>query len=111
LARLQIIMLGQAKCEKLTGHVNGKDIARLVARLKRGWVGAFVTTQTFSEPLQKEILDDNYPLLLINGLKVAEIVQKELKLSEYKTLSDYLDSLINSTIILPTSSGFCSYIA
>ena len=62
LARLQIIMLGQAKCEKLTGHVNGKDIARLVARLKRGWVGAFVTTQTFSEPLQKEILDDNYPL-------------------------------------------------
>lgn len=43
LARLQIIMLGQAKCEKLTGHVNGKDIARLVARLIRGWVGAFVT--------------------------------------------------------------------
>mgnify|MGYP003427245481 CR=1 FL=1 len=32
LARLQIIMLGQAKCEKLTGHVNGKDIARLVAQ-------------------------------------------------------------------------------
>lgn len=32
LARLEIIMLGQAKCEKLTGHVNGKDIARLVAQ-------------------------------------------------------------------------------
>jgi len=93
LARLQIIMLGQAKCEVLTGHVNGKDIARLIARLKRGWVGSFVTTQTFSVPLQQEILDDNYPLLLINGLKVAEIVQKELKLSEYKTLSDYLDSI------------------
>lgn len=63
------------------------DILRLLSMC------AFVTTQTFSEPLQKEILDDNYPLLLINGLKVAEIVQKELKLSEYKTLSDYLYSI------------------
>lgn len=92
LASVQIIVLGQAKCIDPSKPVNGKDIARTVARMKRGWIGAFVTTSYFSEPVQQEVKEDSYPLIMINGAKVAEIVERELfegKLS----LSDYLDSL------------------
>ena len=93
LAGLQIIVLGQAKCEKPSRNVKGIDIARTVARLKRGWVGSFVSTQPISEETQKEVMEDDYPLLLINGAKVAETVIKALRESEYSTLEDYLDSI------------------
>lgn len=66
------IIYGQAKCVATTSGVDGKDIARTVARLKRGWFGAFVTTSYFSEPVQREIIEDEYPLLLVSGLTVAE---------------------------------------
>ena len=36
----------------------------------------YVTTSFFSEPVQKEIIEDRYPLITIPGLKVAEIVRK-----------------------------------
>ncbi len=101
LAGLQIIVLGQAKCEKPSGHVRGIDIARTVARLKRGWVGSFVSTQPFSEETQREVMEDDYPLLLINGAKVAEVVIKELRESEYATLNEYLDSI---TAMYPRSN-------
>ncbi len=93
LAGLQIIVLGQAKCEKPSGNVRGIDIARTVARLKRGWVGSFVSTQPFSEDTQNEVMEDNYPLLLINGTKVAETVIKALRESECSTLEEYLKSI------------------
>jgi hypothetical protein len=34
----------------------------------------FVTTGYFSEAAQREVLDDQYPLVLIHGLRVAEEV-------------------------------------
>ena len=42
---LRLVVLGQAKC-KAGGSpaTGGLDLARTVARLDRGWVGAFVTT-------------------------------------------------------------------
>lgn len=66
------IIYGQAKCVATTSGVDGKDIARTVARLKRVWFGAFVTTSYFSEPVQREVIEDEYPLLLVSGLTVAE---------------------------------------
>ena len=71
---IKIIVLGQAKCEKLNTPTNGQHIARTVARLKRGWIGAYVTTSYFSEPVQQEIIEDQYPILMINGLKIAEVL-------------------------------------
>lgn len=47
---LRIIVLGQAKCEKMDTPTNGRDIARTVARLKRGWVGAYVKPHIFQNP-------------------------------------------------------------
>jgi len=68
---LKIIILGQAKCEKLDKPTNGNHIARTVARLKRGWFGVYVTTSYFSNNVQMEILDDQYPIMLIGGKKIA----------------------------------------
>lgn len=90
---LDIILLGQAKCEK--GATSGKDIARTVARLKRGWTGAYVTTSYFSEPMQLEISEDKYPLIKINGLKLAELIDRNVLsgINDYKKLEDYLQML------------------
>ena len=47
-----------------------------MARLRRGWIGSFVTTGSFTEPAQCEIIVDGYPLLLIPGRVVAREARK-----------------------------------
>lgn len=69
-ARVKVVVLGQAKCER-DSATSGRDIARTVARLRRGWIGAYVTTGYFSRPVQAEVVDDEYPLLLVHGLRLA----------------------------------------
>jgi hypothetical protein len=71
-ARARLVVLGQAKCE--TGATGGLHLARTVARLRRGWLGVFVTAGHFSQAAQREVLDDQYPLVLIHGLRLAEEV-------------------------------------
>src|SRR5262249_37072376 len=70
-SRMAVVVLGQAKCLVPTSSVNGKDLARLVARLQRGWFGVFVTTGVFSASAQQELHEDRYPVLLINGTRLA----------------------------------------
>lgn len=94
LSSVNVVVIGQAKCEEPSGSTNGKDIARTVARLKRGWIGSFVTLQSFSNAVQQEVIEDSYPLIMINGRKVVEVVRQEI----YRTrmsIPDYLDSLKN----------------
>ncbi len=75
---LRLVVLGQAKCVSGTAPVtSGLDLARTVARLDRGWVGAFVTTGYFSENAQREVVADRFPLLMLNGRHVGETVVKE----------------------------------
>jgi len=87
------IVYGQAKCLALGSGVDGKDIARTVARLKRGWFGAFVTTSYFSEPVQREIIEDEYPILLLSGLAVAENARLLAEESGFASLRAYLEHL------------------
>lgn len=86
------IILGQAKCER--GGTSGKDLARLAARLRRGWYGAYVTTSHFSPSVQNEVHSDQYPMLMIPGLRVASIIKDELDQGQ-KTLVDYLAGIDN----------------
>ena len=72
----KIIVLGQAKCEKLDTPTGGNHIARTVARLQRGWIGAYVTTSYFSLQVQREIIEDSYPIMMVNGLEVATVVEQ-----------------------------------
>ena len=74
------VVLPQAKCLPPAGSVNGRDVARLVARLRRGWSGAFVTTGAFSVSCQREILEDRYPVVLVNGKRVAREVRQLLNI-------------------------------
>jgi hypothetical protein len=69
-----VVVLGQAKCESPSQATGGVHIARTVARLRRGWVGVYVTTSFFSGQVQEEIYEDRYPIVLINGRRLAEEV-------------------------------------
>lgn len=88
--RVKVILLGQAKCESPSVPTSGTHVARTVARLKRGWIGAYVTTSYFSESVQREIIEDCYPILLINGKKIAEISLEIVHDDGYPSLSSFL---------------------
>jgi len=75
-SKVDLIVLGQAKCESLNTPTGGNHIARTVARLKRGWLGVYVTTSYFSESVQREVIEDKYPIVLIHGKRIAEEVSK-----------------------------------
>jgi hypothetical protein len=69
-----LVVLGQAKCVQLGRSISPDEVARVVARLRRGWIGVFVTTGTFSKQAQIEVIDDQYPLVLVNGRVLVEQV-------------------------------------
>lgn len=90
-ARTKLVVLGQAKCERIDTPTGGNHLARTVARLRRGWLGAYVTTSFFSQAVQKEVFEDQYPLLLLNGRQLAaEALRMQLS-GGYPTLSSFLD--------------------
>jgi Restriction endonuclease AspBHI N-terminal/Restriction endonuclease len=68
----QLVVLGQAKCVVPSSSISAEQIARVVARLRRGWIGVYVTTGVYSRAAQEEILDDQYPILLLDGRRLAE---------------------------------------
>jgi len=94
-ATAKLVVLGQAKCEKLGSATSGRDIARTVARLRRGWIGVYVTTSYFSTRAQQEVIDDEYPLVLVNGLQLVEVVSRimyERGVSDLHTFLDQVDA-------------------
>ena len=56
-----------------------------MARLRRGWLGVYVTTSYFSEPVQREVSLDRYPVMLISGKAIAE---EAILLATQKGLTD-----------------------
>jgi hypothetical protein len=76
----KLVVLGQAKCLKpwpqAGNGISAQELARVVARLRRGWIGAYVTTSFFTEQAQRELVIDEYPVVLIPGLRVAQAVEE-----------------------------------
>jgi hypothetical protein len=68
------VVLGQAKCVGMETAIGGHALARVVARLQRGWIGVFVTTGVFSGAAQVELAEDRYPVVLINGARLAKVL-------------------------------------
>jgi Restriction endonuclease AspBHI N-terminal/Restriction endonuclease len=83
----RVTVLGQAKCVPPGSATGGVAIARTAARLRRGWIGIFVTTGRLSEHAQEEIAEDEYPLIMVNGLGVAESVHRMMA-AEGKRITD-----------------------
>jgi hypothetical protein len=92
-AAVDVVVLGQAKCEAPDRPTNGVAIARTVARLKRGWIGAYVTTSFFSKQSQLEVIEDAYPLIKISGLTLATETLKLVESGGFRDVIGYLDSL------------------
>lgn len=92
MSALKVVVLGQAKCEKLDKPTNGVHIARTVARLKRGWFGVYVTTSYFSRNVQLEVMDDQYPIMLVCGKKLAETVGR-IMFKKGVSLKEFLDEV------------------
>src|SRR5437773_11273701 len=76
LSRTPIVVFLQAKCQK--DSISAPDLARVVARLQRGWMGVYVTTSVFSEPAQMELAEDRYPLVLVNGKRLVQELEKAM---------------------------------
>jgi hypothetical protein len=89
LSRVPLVVLGQAKCHTIKSVLGGHDIARLVARLQRGWLGVFVTTGSYSQAAQKELLTDKYPVVLINGKRLTKSVA-DILISEHIDVENLL---------------------
>jgi hypothetical protein len=94
----KLVILGQAKCRRpwprANNGVSAEELARVVARLRRGWVGAYVTTSFFTEVAQREMAVDEYPVVLIPGRRVAQAVEQlrdELGLPSVEAFLDWVD--------------------
>jgi hypothetical protein len=92
-ASVDVVVLGQAKCEAPDKPTNGNSLARTVARLKRGWIGAYVTTSFFSKQSQLEVIEDAYPLIKISGLTLAIETLKLVESGGYRDTWGYLEAL------------------
>ncbi len=91
MARVKLIVLGQAKCETPRMATGGNHIARTVARLRRGWIGIYVTTSYFSEAVQREIIEDKYPIILVNGLRIAREVLSIVHTQGFRSIHEFLE--------------------
>ena len=89
-----VVVLGQAKCVLPSTSISPEQVARVVARLRRGWIGVFVTTGSFSRQAQVEIIDDQYPVVLIPGSVLASTVRRLAAASHDGDLTRLLEGTI-----------------
>ena len=54
--------------------VGVKPMMRLIARLKHRDIGVFVTTSFFDGQVQRELIEDGHPVLLISGGDIARLL-------------------------------------
>lgn len=90
-----LVVLGQAKCIAPSSSISPDQVARIVARLRRGWIGVFVTTGYFSNQAQVEMVDDEYPIVLIPGRELAESVRKLAEQSYQGDVTALLATALN----------------
>ncbi len=91
-----LTVLGQAKCIKPGSSISPDEVARVVARLRRGWIGVFVTTGVFSKQAQVEVIDDEYPVVLVSGGLLAKEAIRLAELSYDGSIDALLDATLNS---------------
>lgn len=95
MSQTSLVVLGQAKCRKPWPQggngVNAEELARVVARLRRGWIGTYVTTSWFTDSAQREMHTDEYPIVLIPGLRVAQATEELRDAAGFAKLSGFFD--------------------
>lgn len=64
----------EAKCYSFSNGVGVKEISRLISRLRHRQFGVLVTTSYIGEQVQKELIEDGHPIVLISARDIAEIL-------------------------------------
>lgn len=95
LAGTSLVVLGQAKCVKPDTLVTAEQIARVVARLRRGWIGVYVTTGSYSVPAQTEMVEDQYPIVLVNGLDLVHELRSMARDDHGGDLTACIEHILN----------------
>lgn len=75
----EVKLRGEVKRYGIANGVGPGEVSRLVARLRRGEYGIFVTTSYYSRQAQAEVLEDEYPVKLFSGVDLVRFL-RELKL-------------------------------
>ena len=58
-------------------NIGVKPLMRLISRLKDSDIGIFITSSSFSTQIQKEIADDDRPIILICGIDIIRILKRQ----------------------------------
>jgi hypothetical protein len=85
---------GEVKRYSRVNGVPPKDVSRLVARLRRNEFGIFATTSYFTSQAQREVINDEYPVHLIAGIDLVDIIKtlgllKNNSFKEWFSLSNH----------------------
>jgi hypothetical protein len=64
-------------------------------------VGVYVTTGSYSEPAQMEMVEDQYPILLVNGVTLVDELRKMARDDHHGDLIACIEHILNghSTVI------------
>ena len=90
----EIPFRGEAKRYSRSNGVGVGEVSRLVARLRRGEYGIFVTTSYYTKQAQEEVIEDAYPIRLFSGIDLVKFLH-ELKLVNGGEISrDWLSALL-----------------
>lgn len=64
----------EAKKWKIDSSVGVKPMSRLISRMKHKDLGIFITTSYFNNQVQKELIEDSHPIIMISGGDIAKIL-------------------------------------
>ncbi|MEV0187220.1 restriction endonuclease [Kitasatospora purpeofusca] len=74
--RVAIDFALEAKCKSSDQAVGVKEGSRLISRLRHRNFGVLVTTSYFNQQMQKEIRDDEHPVVLISGRDIVDLLRQ-----------------------------------
>lgn len=72
--QLRLSVFVEAKRWDPKHGVGVKPVARLISRIKHRDLGVFITTSYFDAQVQRELIDDKHPVLLVSGGDIARLL-------------------------------------
>ncbi|MFF2379318.1 restriction endonuclease [Streptomyces sp. NPDC058108] len=75
----------------------------MVARLRQGWIGVYVTTGAYSESAQTEMAEDQYPIVLVNGAELVRRLRSMARDDDGGDLTACIDHVLSGRQISVTS--------
>jgi hypothetical protein len=90
--QIQLSAIVEAKLWKENSDIGVKPMSRLISRIKHRDIGIFITTSCFNKQVQKELIDDNHPVILISGGDIARVLIAN-ELNSPEKFSAWVDSI------------------